>query len=162
VLPETSRGDQRAKDRYPIMLELQYKLLDRGRVERVGVGRTVNISSNGVLFETDRSLPPGGSVELAMKWPFLLRGICGMKLVVRGRIVRRHADTTATAVRVESHEFRTAGFRVARDESSMVQRAANPWLVRDANLFESSASRLATQAEGRSSRAASTSVSLTG
>jgi hypothetical protein len=123
VLPETSRGDQRAKDRYPITLELQYKLLDKGRVERVGVGRTINISSNGVLFETDRSLPPGGSVELAMKWPFLLRGICGMKLVVRGRIVRCHANTTATAVRAESHEFRTAGFRAPRDESSMVQPA---------------------------------------
>jgi hypothetical protein len=122
VLPETIRGDQRAKDRYPITLELQYKLLDKGRVERVGVGRTVNISSNGVLFETDRSLPPGGLVELTMKWPILLRGICGMKLVVRGRIVRYHANTKATAVRAESHEFRTAGFRVA--ERSIVQPAA--------------------------------------
>ena len=67
MLPETSQGHQGAKDRYPMTLELQYKLMDRGRVERVGVGRTVNISSSGVLIETDRSLPPGGSVELAMK-----------------------------------------------------------------------------------------------
>jgi len=111
LLPEKSREDQRAKDRYPIALELQYKLLDRGRVEQVGIGRTVNISSKGVLFETDRSLPPSGSVELAMKWPFLLRGICGMKLIIRGQIVRCHANTKATAVRAESHEFRTAGFR---------------------------------------------------
>jgi len=139
VLPETSRGDQRAKDRYPITLELQYKLLDKGRVERVGVGRTVNISSKGVLFETDRSLPPGGSVKLAMKWPFLLRGICGMKLVVRGRIVRCHANTTA--VRAESHEFRTAGFRAPRDESSMVQPAADPCRRTDAKALESSGSR---------------------
>jgi hypothetical protein len=141
VLPETSRGDQRAKDRYPITLELQYKLLDKGRVERVGVGRTVNISSNGVLIETDRSLPTGGSVELAMKWPFLLRGICGMKLVVRGRIVRCHANMTATAVRAESHEFRTAGFRVPRDESSMVYPAANPCSGTGAKTRESSGSR---------------------
>jgi hypothetical protein len=73
-----------------------------------------------VLFETDRSLPLGGSVELAMKWPFLLRGICGMKLVVRGRIVR--CEHTATAVRTGPYEFRTAGFRVPRDESSMAGR----------------------------------------
>ena len=144
MLPETSRGDQRAKDRYPITLELQYKVLDRGRVERVGIGRTVNISSNGVLFETDQSLPTGGTVELAMKWPFLLRGICGMKLVVRGRIVRSHANTTTTAVRAESHEFRTAGFRAPRDESSMVQQAANPFPKVQVERL----SILATQAEG--------------
>ena len=122
MLPETSRGDQRAKDRYPITLELQYKLLDKGRVDRVGVGRTVNISSHGVLFETDRPLTPGRLVELTMKWPFLLRGICGLKLVVRKRIVRCHANTKATAVKAESHEFRTAGFRVP--ERSIVQPAA--------------------------------------
>ena len=109
MLSKTSRRDQRARNRYPITLELQYKLLDKGRVERVGVGRTVNISSNGVLFETDRSLPTGGSVELAMKWPFLLRGVCGLKLVIRGRIVRCPANTKVTAVRAESHEFRTTG-----------------------------------------------------
>jgi hypothetical protein len=106
-----SRGDQRSKGRYPIALELQYKLLRGSRVERVGTGRTLNISSGGVLFETDDPLPARGSVELAVKWPFLLEGSCGLKLVMRGRIVRRDANAKATAVRAEFHEFRTAGTR---------------------------------------------------
>ena len=113
MLSETIQGDQRAKDRYPITLELQYKLMHGGRVERTGVGKTVNISSSGVLFETDESLPANGNVELSMKWPFLLRGICGMKLIIRGRIVRCDTNAKAIAMKAESHEFRTAGVRVA-------------------------------------------------
>jgi hypothetical protein len=119
VMPETSgiwesaerRGDQRSKGRYPIALELQYKLMRGGRVERTGSGRTLNISSGGVLFETDDVIPARGSVELSMKWPFLLEGACGLKLVMRGRIVRHDPHAKAAAVRAESHEFRTAGMR---------------------------------------------------
>jgi hypothetical protein len=119
VMPDTSgladsagrRPDQRSRGRYPITLELRYQLMRRGRVERSGSGRTLNISSGGVLFEADDMLPARGTVELAMRWPFLLEGACGLTLVMRGRIVRCDTDTKATAVRAESHEFRTAGMR---------------------------------------------------
>jgi hypothetical protein len=104
-------ADQRSKGRYPLALELQYKLLRGSRIERVGSGRTLNISSGGVLFKADDPLPARGSVELAMQWPFLLQGACGLKLVMRGRIVRCDANTRATAVRTEYYEFRTAGMR---------------------------------------------------
>jgi hypothetical protein len=77
----------------------------------VGCGRTLNISSRGVLLETDQLLPPTGVVELAIQWPFLLHEVCSLKLVMRGRIVRRDYQTKATAVRAEFHEFRTAGVR---------------------------------------------------
>lgn len=107
------REDQRSKSRYPIGLELQYKLFRGSRVERTGSGRTLNISSNGVLFETDHPLPERGTMELALKWPFLLNDACGLKLVMRGRIVRSEANGSATAVCMESHEFRTSGLRVA-------------------------------------------------
>lgn len=110
---EGGRGDQRSRGRYPITLELQYKLLRGSRVVRIGSGRTLNISSGGVLFETDHPLPERGFVELALKWPFLLNGACGLKLVMRGRIVRNEAKVGATAVCVESHEFRTTGIRIA-------------------------------------------------
>jgi hypothetical protein len=81
-------------------------LLSKGRVARLGSGTTLNISSGGVFFETDDSLPSTGIVELSMKWPFLLDGSCGLKLVMRGRIVR--SDAKVTAIRAEFHEFRTA------------------------------------------------------
>jgi PilZ domain len=108
-LLETHRADQRLHQRYPIALNVEYKLLIKGRVERLGSGRTTNISSGGIFFEADDPLPTRGRVELAMDWPFLLEGVCALKLVMRGRIVR--SDTKGIAVQIVQHEFRTAGVR---------------------------------------------------
>ena len=110
-LRSEERTDQRARDRYPISLDLQYKVLRGGRVEQIGTGRTLNISSGGVLFETDDRLPQRGLVEVAMQWPYLLQGACGLKLVMRGHIVRSTANHKETAVRAEFREFRTTGVR---------------------------------------------------
>jgi len=101
------QADQRANARYPINLALQYKLL-HGRVDRLGSGRTLNISSRGVLFEVDNSCPAGGEIELKMDWPFRLEGLCCLKLVMRGRVVRYDAKAKAVAVKAEHYEFRTA------------------------------------------------------
>jgi hypothetical protein len=57
-------------------------------------------------------LPAGGSIELVMNWPFLLEGVCPLKLVMRGRIVR--SDGQRVAIQAEQHEFRTAGMRASR------------------------------------------------
>jgi hypothetical protein len=111
VLSEANRSDQRLNGRYPITLELQYRLLNKGRIEHLGAGRTLNISSGGVLFEADDRLPTSGPIELAMSWPFLLEGVCCLKLIMRGRIVRCDEGTKAIAVKAEYHEFRTAGVR---------------------------------------------------
>lgn len=105
--PTDSASDRRTKRRYPIHLEVQYKVLKHRRVERLGSGRTLNISSGGVLFEADDLLPTSGPIELALNWPFLLHGSCNLKLVMRGRIVR--TSEKAIAIRAEFHEFRTAG-----------------------------------------------------
>ena len=96
-------------------MELQYKLLNKERIKRFGFGRTVNLSSGGVLFEADCRLPASGPIELAMNWPYL-DGVVTLKLVVSGSIVR--SDAKAIAVKVEQHEFRTAGarFRAAMNE----------------------------------------------
>jgi hypothetical protein len=108
-LLETHNADQRLHQRYPIILNVEYKLLIKGRVERLGSGRTRNISSGGIFFEVDETLPVEGRMELAMDWPFLLEGVCALKLVIRGRIVR--SDTKGIAVKIARHEFRTAGVR---------------------------------------------------
>jgi hypothetical protein len=101
--------DQRLDRRYPITLEIEYKLLRKGRVERLGLGRTLNVSRGGVLFEANDSLPAGSSIEILMQWPFLLEGVCPLKLVIHGSVVR--SDSKRIAVRTKHHEFRTAGAR---------------------------------------------------
>ncbi|HMD49840.1 MAG TPA: PilZ domain-containing protein [Bryobacteraceae bacterium] len=111
-LPPTRTGgriDLRRHRRYPIALEIQYKWTS-SRLEQLGAGTTVNISSGGVLFRSAQVLPTRCSVELALSWPFSLND-CALKLVMRGRVVR--SDDQATAVQVTHYEFRTAGPRRA-------------------------------------------------
>ena len=104
-------GDRRADRRYPIELELRYKLIRRKRVLETGTGKTLDISSGGICFEAERSLPRGLSVELSITWPVLLRNVAPMQLLVTGKIVR-HEDARI-AVRMAQHEFRTLGLREA-------------------------------------------------
>ena len=44
-------SEQRSHRRYPIELEVEYRLLAKGRSEQVGSGKTRNISSGGMLFD---------------------------------------------------------------------------------------------------------------
>ena len=108
--------EQRSHQRYPLQLEMEYKLLTRGAAGRSGSGSTLNISSGGVLFAADGSLPSGSAIELMLSWPCLLEGVCPLKLVMRGQIVRCEGNEVAIATR--HHEFRTAGARGARSQSS--------------------------------------------
>jgi len=97
-------AEQRSTRRYPIRLDVEFKLPQE---KRAGSGTTLNVSSGGILFQTDETLPAFGSIEISIKWPFALDGGCALKLVMRGRIVRQ--DRTGIAVKVRQHEFRTAG-----------------------------------------------------
>jgi hypothetical protein len=104
-LLERLSSEQRSRQRYPIELDVEYKLL--GKSGHRGSGRTRNISSNGVLFVVAEPLAVGRSVELMMNWPCLLEGACHLKLVMKGRIVR--GDGKGVAIASRKHEFRTAG-----------------------------------------------------
>jgi hypothetical protein len=109
ALPETDGSNKRTHQRYPIALDLEYKVLYRGRIESLGSGRTVNMSSGGILIDVSDMMRHGRVIELVVNWPFLLEGVCPLKLIVRGRIVR--TDGRAVAVKAKHHEFRTAGIR---------------------------------------------------
>jgi hypothetical protein len=103
-------SEQRSHQRYPIELEVEYRLVAKGQPELIGSGKTRNISSGGVLFEALGSPPENGSIELMLNWPFLLEGVCPLKLVMKGRIVR--SDLNGIAIQSNYHEFRTAGSRI--------------------------------------------------
>src|SRR5580700_2999859 len=95
-------AEQRSFQRYPIELEVEYRLLGKGHSERFGSGKTRNISSGGVLFEA-LGAPATGAIELMLSWPFLLEGVCPLRLVMRGRVVR--SDGHRIAVQATYHEF---------------------------------------------------------
>jgi hypothetical protein len=118
---ETYAADKRTHHRYPITLELEYKVLHRGRVECLGFGRTLNMSSGGVLIDASQIVRRGRIIELVVNWPFLLEGVCPLKLIVRGRIVR--TEGRAVAVKAKHHEFRTAGIRVDENRTAARPRS---------------------------------------
>ena len=109
-----ARSDRpRLHPRYPIEVDLACRIVKRGRVRHLGRGRTVNISSGGVLFlpnDAQRfidTVNAGDILELVLDWPVLLQRICLLKLVIRGEIVRR--DGESLALRTTRYEFRTGG-----------------------------------------------------
>jgi|SRR5579862_1345373 len=104
-LETTVRVDRRSGFRYPVVLRLQYKVIQNGRVERLGFGTTLNVSSRGVLFDANDRLPSRGAIEVLLEWPVLLQGACGLRLIMRGRILR--VNHKVVAMLAESREFRT-------------------------------------------------------
>jgi hypothetical protein len=105
VAHSTSIAERRHSDRFPIEREVRYKVLNKRGGEDAGGGRTINISSCGVLFTTDHALLPGRRVELQISWPAQLDNKCPLKLVARGRVVR--FEEGRTAVEIQQYEFRT-------------------------------------------------------
>lgn len=89
--------------------ELQYRVLGRKDGEVSGAGKTVNISSSGVIFTTAHTLLPGRRVELAIDWPAQLDDKCALKLIARGRVIRFEGDRAA--IEIMQHEFRTRSAR---------------------------------------------------
>jgi len=97
--------DRRSKLRFPFNRELRYKLLENDTIVAAGEGETIDMSSGGVAFRTNKTLASGSLIELSISWPALLDDSCPMRLVVFGRVARR-SDSVA-ACTVEKWEFRT-------------------------------------------------------
>lgn len=104
-------NERRASDRFPIERDVRYKVLSRNTNDETGAGKTLNMSSNGVLFTTDGLLVPGRKVELAISWPAQLNSKVPLKLVARGRVVR--SEDGIAAVEIQQYEFRTQSAQAA-------------------------------------------------
>jgi hypothetical protein len=77
------------------------------------------MGSGGILFTTEERLPVGRTVELSVNWPARLDGVCPLKFVAVGRVVR--SEENRAAVRIERYEFRTRGAGAA--DKPIVQTA---------------------------------------
>jgi hypothetical protein len=105
VSHSNSEAERRHSDRFPIEREVRYRVLNKRGGEEAGDGRTINISSSGVLFTTDHMLLPGRRLELQISWPAQLDNKCALKLVARGRVIRY--EPGRTAIEIQQYEFRT-------------------------------------------------------
>jgi hypothetical protein len=106
-LPQSS-DDRRASTRLPIERDVRYKVLGgKKRVKQAGSGKTLNMSSAGVLFTTESTLEEGQLVELAVSWPALLNDVLPLNLVAHGRLVR--IEEKRAVIAIEKYEFKTRG-----------------------------------------------------
>jgi Flp pilus assembly protein TadG len=103
LYPEQS--NRRDNDRFAIEREVRFKVLNRKGGDESGSGKTINLSSNGVLFTTDRRVVTGKNVEVSISWPAQLNSTIPLKLVARGRVVR--SEDGSAAVEIQHSEFRT-------------------------------------------------------
>lgn len=102
---QQTAAERRKTDRFPIEREVRYKILNKRTGEESGHGKTLNISSRGILFSTDQILLPGRRLEVAVSWPAQLNAKCALKLVARGRVVR--FEDGKVAIEIQQYEFRT-------------------------------------------------------
>lgn len=116
-----SHHDRRRNIRFPLEMELRYR--PTARAGEWVDGRSVNISSSGLLLRSSSVPQRGSKVQMAVTWPKLLDDRIPLRLVVQARVVR--ADGDQAAVRFDRFEFRTAkepgragGGAVAEEESA--------------------------------------------
>lgn len=104
---EIIRGDRRLQRRYPLELDLEYRIIKDNRVVSTGAGRTANLSSGGVLFYADDSVAYGPSVELSVRWPAVLGNAPFLELCISGRLVRN--EGLGVALRMSRYHFQKLG-----------------------------------------------------
>src|SRR5438045_3464140 len=96
--------EQRSHRRYEMALEFRCK--PRGSSETL-VGKTCDLSRQGVRFRAEKTFLPGRMLQLHIRWPFLLAEVCPLQLVILGRVLR--SDQSGTVITITRHEFRTLG-----------------------------------------------------
>ncbi len=101
----TMNAERRRSSRFPIERDVRYKTLNQRTETLAGNGKTLNISSSGVLFTSDHDLPIGTRLEVAISWPAQLNDRCLLNLVARGRVTRHNKGQLA--LQIQQYEFRT-------------------------------------------------------
>ena len=99
--------ERRLKQRFPIQLDVLYRVYQRRTETALGIGKTIDISSSGLVFRAENEIPVGSRVEVSATWPALLHGNHPIRWIVFGNVVR--TGNGITAVSIERCEYRTQG-----------------------------------------------------
>jgi hypothetical protein len=86
---------------YPIALDFEYYVMDRGCIVGAGTGKTARISTRAIVFESPATLAPGTVLQMIARWPVLYEGKEVLKWIVQGRVA---GCTAGDLVLVIEHE----------------------------------------------------------
>ena len=98
--PSRTPRERRDSCRYPIDLPVEFQIWE-GSALKTGYGRTVNLSTDGILFECDPPLVVGAQIEIQIIWP---ASTLPVRLFISGETVRTEANRCA--VRIVRHALR--------------------------------------------------------
>jgi hypothetical protein len=96
--PHAASDHHRSAKRYDIGLSLRYTVRRRGRPPIPGVGRSINLSSSGLLFHTEAKLVPGDSIIAGVDWPIAASNGAAMCLLLGGYVVRIEGKSVAISI----------------------------------------------------------------
>lgn len=96
--------ERRSRVRFPLQLDMYYRPAEREQNLAIE-GKTINLSSAGLLFHSSALPGLGDKVEITVDWPLNLNAVCKIKLVVRGQVMR--VTENSAAIKVVTYEFRT-------------------------------------------------------
>ena len=97
--------ERRIRTRFPIEMDATF-WVKKGRTVVWTPGRTINVSSTGILVGTECLPKLGCKIEVSLAWPCFLDSRVPLKLIVKGRVVRSKDGQVAIAI--QQSEFRTA------------------------------------------------------
>jgi hypothetical protein len=92
--------EQRCEPRYPLDAPCSYRVKWHGATSS-GTGHTLNMSSNGMLFQAAEPLPIGAAIKVDVDWP----ARPGARLSIFGHTIRSQGDLIAVVIR--KREFRS-------------------------------------------------------
>jgi hypothetical protein len=71
---------------YPIALDFEYYVMDRGCIVAAGTGKTARISSRVIVFECAAEIAPGTILQIIARWPVLYQGKEVLRWIVQGTV----------------------------------------------------------------------------
>lgn len=103
----TGDDDRRSSRRFALSLTVRWRIRHNSHRPSSGTGKTINLSSSGVLLQSSPELPVGAPVEVSIAWPILLRDVAPLQLRIAGEVAR--VAGCYAAIRIQHYEFRTVG-----------------------------------------------------
>lgn len=104
--------------RYLVAADVVYQLMKNREIFSDGRGRSLNISSGGILFESETVLPVGVSIALQIVWPTKLDEHVALTLHIHGRTLWTYSE-----VRREPHR----GRRISTPIPDAAQSPSGRW-----------------------------------
>ncbi|MBZ5608264.1 MAG: PilZ domain-containing protein [Acidobacteriia bacterium] len=126
ALGQKAKIERRTKARYPIELQLHYHSLAK-RNPINGTGRTLDMSSNGLLITSEVGVNPGAWLEISIQWPSELDGGIRLQLIAVGKVVR--SAESNFAVEFHRYEFRTMRRTQQPDVEQDTQVSVTPTVI---------------------------------